>query len=125
MPIIRVCCLIGGLLGGIIAYRLSPLSQSFPFGNYLSLAFAFASSLALWASARLEIAKDRKLILSAVNAGILLGGVATFVGWAWGAFFGQGNLYPLLGPFVFGPLGFCIGAIVGLTARMICVKRKT
>jgi len=78
----------------------------------LATTVMFAGALFL----RCEDIGDRNVIISSLAGAILLGGLGFAVGyWQPGWFGSHGNLAPLVGVFVTGPIAFLVGALVGFT----------
>src|SRR5438093_4084611 len=70
--LIRIACFVTGLLLLRQAYLFSPWHSQFPFGNYMCFAFACAAVLSLWASLRIHMSRERRMIITAAVSGVIL-----------------------------------------------------
>jgi hypothetical protein len=68
-----------------------------------------------------HIAESRRRITSALEGGVMLGGIGFAAGFFGPMILSKSNLGPLLGIFTTGPLGFVLGAILG---RIRASKQK-
>ena len=85
-----------------------------PFGPYMSWTLVSTSFLAGWASIRLHSVWERRATAYGFLFGTALGVLALVSGVLAGVFFSDKNLSPLVGFFVWGPVGFVIGTIIGV-----------
>ena len=91
-----------------------------PVGGAFGAAIAVAAMLGWWLAIRGDNEKSRRRIGYALLGGVVLGSVRFFAG-----FFGPliltpaNNLGPLLGIFLTGPLGFVVGAVIGVVYALL------
>lgn len=111
----RILLLLVGSALGLLAFAFSPWSKSpFPFGSALACSFFLASAIALWAALRLHHRADVRLIIYATVSGLISGWLGLAAGVLVGVFASDKNLSPLVGFFVWGPVGFILGAVAGI-----------
>jgi len=114
--LVRIGCLAVGLLLMWKAYLFSPWHEPFPFGNFMCSALACASLLSFWAAFRIHRRLERRAIIAAAAVGLVLAWLSSTGGVLYELIVGKGNLSPMVGIFVVGPLGFIVGTIGGAAA---------
>jgi len=67
----------------------------------------------------------RTMVLFSLAGAVVLGGIGFVAGFWHPELFGsRGNLAPLMGVFVTGPVGFVCGALVGITLGVHCIHSQ-
>jgi hypothetical protein len=90
----------------------------------MCLAFASAGALSLWGVLRIHKPFERRAILAAAGLGLIVASLARAGGILFEIIFGTGNLSPMIGIFVVGPLGFIVGMIGGAAGTFLWQRRE-
>ena len=124
LTFIRTACLLISLLLFWKAYVYSPFHEKFPFGSYMGLALASAGALSLWGVFRIHKPGERRAIIAGACLGLIVYWLSRAGGILFEIIFGTGNLSPMIGIFVVGPLGFIIGMIGGVAGTFLWQRKK-
>lgn len=117
----RGLCLLAGAGSVVLAFLSGGDSQIWP----LPLFFASVGFLCLWFAFRGHIARERILILIGVASGCVVG-LFSFVGGLYWASLQcpESNLSGLVAYLFTGPLGFSIGAVLGILVAGLKARRR-
>jgi len=111
ITIARGLCLLLAAAAGFLAFLTAGDSEIWA----VSLFFATICLLSLWFAFRGHIPRHRVLIVSSAKSGIILGLLAWCGGIGWALYRWPGsNMAPIIGYIFTGPLGFTVGAVLGI-----------
>ena len=80
----------------------------------------------LWLAFKGHHPKQRRLILFSVATGLVIGAIALYGGTVWAHWrYPDSNLAPILGVIATGPVGYAVGAILGILLSTLIQHRKS
>ncbi len=131
--ILRIIALLLGLPLTVFAFLVLRTQFATSKFNLIACGMVFGlmlpAALCWWFVIRGHIAKSRNLMLSTLVGGVAVGGLGFIIGFVGPIIFTpHSNQGPLLGVFVTGPIGVCVGALIGFCVgfvRMRGVKTAT
>ncbi len=121
ITIARGLCLVPSVACGVIAFAF----KGWPFGHGVFICFAAICILFLWFALRGHIPRQRVLMLFSSISGIVVGWLGMAGGMVWAIYrYPESNLAPIWGIFSTGPIGFFVGAVLGVPAGLLIQHRK-